>query len=97
MVIHKKLVADSASGRDFIGMMGQDEKPLIRLWQEKRGEPEDQLGLVTDSLERLLLTWLPLDSLAEPDARAASVLFDELDAGFLKGCLNLVSCVGPAA
>jgi predicted phage-related endonuclease len=41
--------------------MGQDEKALIRLWQEKRGEvgPEDlsanlivQLGLVTEALNR---------------------------------------------
>jgi hypothetical protein len=100
MVMHKKLVADSASRRDFIGgsdariMMGQDEKSLIRLWQEKRGEPKDQLGLVTDSLDRrcgLLLTWLPLDSLAEPDPGPTSVLFDELDAGFLKGRLDRVS------
>jgi predicted phage-related endonuclease len=42
--------------------MGQDEKALIRLWQEKRGEvgPEDlsgnlivQLGLATEDLNRL--------------------------------------------
>ena len=41
--------------------MGQDEKALLRLWQEKRGEvgPEDlstnlivQLGLVTEDLDR---------------------------------------------
>jgi putative phage-type endonuclease len=53
--------------RDFIGgsdariIMGQDEKALLRLWQEKRGEigPEDlstnlivQLGLVTEDLNR---------------------------------------------
>ena len=53
--------------RHFIGgsdariIMGQDEKALIRLWQEKRGEvgPEDlstnlivQLGLVTEDLNR---------------------------------------------
>jgi putative phage-type endonuclease len=53
--------------RSFIGgsdarvIMGQDEKTLIRLWQEKRGEigPEDlsanlivQLGLVTEDLNR---------------------------------------------
>ncbi len=57
------------SRRDFIGgsdariIMGQDEKALIRLWQEKRGEvgPEDlsgnlivQLGLATEDLNR---TW----------------------------------------
>ena len=60
---------DHADRRDFIGgsdariIMGQDEKALIRLWQEKRGEvgPEDlstnlivQLGLVTEDLNR---TW----------------------------------------
>src|SRR6202158_4642733 len=67
MVMHKKFVADSASRRSFIGgsdariIMGQDEKALIRLWQEKRGEvgPEDlsgnlivQLGVVTEDLNR---------------------------------------------
>jgi predicted phage-related endonuclease len=54
--------------RHFIGgsdariIMGQDEKALNRLWQEKRGEvgPEDlsgnlivQLGLVTEDLNRI--------------------------------------------
>jgi putative phage-type endonuclease len=53
--------------RQFVGgsdariIMGQDEKALLRLWQEKRGEiePEDlstnlivQLGLVTEDLNR---------------------------------------------
>src|SRR5271169_5121449 len=53
--------------RDFIGgsdariIMGQDEKALTRLWQEKRGEvgPEDlstnlivQIGLATEDLNR---------------------------------------------
>src|SRR5271154_6831029 len=53
--------------RSFIGgsdariIMGQDEKALVRLWKEKRGEvgPEDlsgnlivQLGLVTEDLNR---------------------------------------------
>src|ERR1035438_10247753 len=53
--------------RHFIGgsdariIMGEDEKTLTRLWQEKRGEvgPEDlstnlivQLGLVTEDLNR---------------------------------------------
>ena len=57
----------SADRRHFIGgsdariIMGQDEKALIRLWQEKRGEvgPEDlsgnlivQLGLATEDLNR---------------------------------------------
>ncbi len=59
---------DSASRRHFIGgsdariIMGRDEKALIRLWQEKRGEvePEDlstnlivQLGVVTEDLNRV--------------------------------------------
>jgi predicted phage-related endonuclease len=54
--------------RQFIGgsdariIMGQDEKALTRLWQEKRGEvgPEDlsanlivQLGVVTEELNRV--------------------------------------------
>jgi hypothetical protein len=67
MDIHRKRISDSASRRSFIGgsdarvIMGQDEKALIRLWQEKRGEigPEDlstnlivQLGVVTEDLNR---------------------------------------------
>jgi predicted phage-related endonuclease len=62
-------VPDSLERRHFIGgsdariIMGQDEKDLIRLCQEKRGEvgPEDlsgnlivQLGLATEDLNR---TW----------------------------------------
>src|ERR1700750_3150737 len=62
-------VADSVGRRNFIGgsdariIMGQDEKALIRLWQEKCGEvgPQDfsgdlivQLGLATEDLNR---TW----------------------------------------
>jgi predicted phage-related endonuclease len=48
-------------GSDARIIMGQDEKALVRLWQEKRGEvgPEDlsgdlivQLGLVTEDLNR---------------------------------------------
>jgi predicted phage-related endonuclease len=48
-------------GSDARIIMGQDEKALIRLWQEKRGEvgPEDlsgnlivQLGLATEDLNR---------------------------------------------
>jgi predicted phage-related endonuclease len=57
----------SASRRHFIGgsdariIMGEDEKALVRLWQEKRGEaaPPDlsrnlivQLGSVTEALNR---------------------------------------------
>ena len=57
----------SKDRRDFIGgsdaqvIMGSDEKALLRLWQEKRGEiePEDlsanllvQLGLATEELNR---------------------------------------------
>jgi predicted phage-related endonuclease len=50
-------------GSDARIIMGQEEKALIRLWQEKRGEvgPEDfstnlivQLGLATEDLNR---TW----------------------------------------
>jgi hypothetical protein len=62
-------ILNSLDRRHFIGgsdarvIMGQDEKALIRLWQEKRGEvgPEDlsgnlivQLGLATEDLNR---TW----------------------------------------
>jgi predicted phage-related endonuclease len=50
-------------GSDALTIMGNDEAPLIRLWQEKRGEiePEDlsgnlvvQLGLATEALNRRL-------------------------------------------
>ena len=66
--MHGKLIADSANRRSFLGgsdariIMGQDEKALIRLWQEKRGEigAEDlsanlivQLGVVTEDLNRV--------------------------------------------
>jgi predicted phage-related endonuclease len=59
---------DSFNRRHFVGgsdariIMGQDEKALIRLWQEKRGEvgPEDlsanlivQLGVATEDLNRV--------------------------------------------
>ena len=90
--------------------MGQDEKALTGLWQEKRGEvgPEDlstnlivQLGLVTEGPQspiRLLLTWLPLGfCLRILNSGPASVLFDELDPGSLKSRLYLVSGVGSAA
>jgi predicted phage-related endonuclease len=68
MNIPVKRLTDSASRRHFIGgsdariIMGQDEKALIRLWQEKRGEVglEDlsanlivQLGVVTEGLNRV--------------------------------------------
>jgi predicted phage-related endonuclease len=65
-----KIVAGSkeVTRRDFIGgsdariIMGEDEKALLRLWREKRGEvePEDlsgnlivQLGSITEELNRL--------------------------------------------
>ena len=59
---------DPSERRFFIGgsdariVMGDDEKALLRLWREKRGEaePEDlsgnlivQLGLITEDLNRL--------------------------------------------
>jgi predicted phage-related endonuclease len=123
--------------RHFIGgsdariIMGQDEKALIRLWQEMRGEvgPEDlstnlivQLGLMTEDLNRqcyerntgnavtdlqcrvkhLVICWMAatldrnallpgllFDSIAEPHARAASILVDELDAGFFQNSFDV--------
>src|ERR1700722_15424855 len=68
MATCRKFVADSADRRNFIGgsdariIMGQDEKALIRLWLEKRGEVglEDlsanlivQLGVATEDLNRV--------------------------------------------
>jgi predicted phage-related endonuclease len=67
MLERPKRNGNRADRRCFIGgsdariIMGQDEKALVRLWQEKRGEvePEDlstnlivQLGLVTEDLNR---------------------------------------------
>jgi putative phage-type endonuclease len=67
MTSSKVKLLDSVNRRHFIGgsdartIMGQDDKALIRLWQEKRGEvgPEDlsanlivQLGVVTEDLNR---------------------------------------------
>src|SRR5271167_2005682 len=69
MAVNAKALSSNIDRRHFIGgsdariIMGQDEKALIRLWQEKRGEvgPEDlstnlivQLGSVTEDLNR---TW----------------------------------------
>jgi putative phage-type endonuclease len=68
MISHSSQARTHNIRRDFIGgsdariIMGQDEKALIRLWQEKRGEvgPEDlsanlivQLGVVTEDLNRV--------------------------------------------
>jgi predicted phage-related endonuclease len=67
MLERTKLVIN-ADRRHFIGgsdariIMGQDEKALLRLWQEKRGEvgPEDlsailivQIGVATEELNRV--------------------------------------------
>jgi hypothetical protein len=147
-----------ANRRHFIGgsdariIMGQDEKALIRLEQEKRGEvgPEDlsgnlivQLALATEDLNRVwyerntgraiigsstrsspswrtpsmaswrgpgrstrpsscchgrsrrrrrpngLLLELLLGPIAEPDSRSASILVDELDAGFFQNSFDV--------
>src|SRR5476651_571662 len=66
--------ATRVSRRDFIGgsdarvIMGKDEKALLRLWREKRGEVANldlsgvlivQLGLVTEDLNR---RWYELNS-----------------------------------
>src|SRR5260370_16470580 len=60
-------ISDRPSRQDFIGgsdariIMGKDEKALLRLWREKRGEIAAldlsgelivQLGLVTEDLNR---------------------------------------------
>jgi hypothetical protein len=113
MNIHSKREINSESRRDFIGgsdariIMGQDEKALIHIWQEKPGEvgPEApstnlivQLGFVTEDLaQSCLLTWLALHSLTQPDAGAASVLFDEHYAGFDESCLDLIPSVSSPA
>ncbi len=91
--------------RHFIGgsdariIMGQDEKALIRLWMEKRGEvgPEDlsanlivQLGVVTDDLNR---AWYERDGHVrrwcggrkhDPALARVLVRFRALPLGFLK-------------
>ena len=44
-----------------------------------------------------LLTWLLVDSLAEPDARPASVLIDELDAARTQRRVNLTNRIASSA
>jgi predicted phage-related endonuclease len=68
MAVNARALRNDVDRRHFIGgsdariIMGQDEKALIRLWQEKRGEvgPEDlsanlivQLGVATEDLNRV--------------------------------------------
>ena len=68
------MLATKLDRKNFIGgsdarvIMGKDEKALLRLWREKRGEeaPQDlssvlivQLGLVTEDLNR---RWYELNS-----------------------------------
>jgi hypothetical protein len=84
--------------RDFIGgsdarvIRGQDEKALIRLWQEKRGEvescraarPAPFAGPADDptSNQTLLATGLlQQPPLTEADSLSATVMVDELNAG----------------
>ena len=59
--IHSLDRSQFVGGSDARIIMGQDEKALLRLWREKRGEegPPDlsdvlivQLGLVTEDLNR---------------------------------------------
>ncbi len=67
MHIPRKIIADAANRRSFIGgsdariILGNDEAALIRLWREKRGEVEPadlsgnlivQLGVATEELNR---------------------------------------------
>jgi len=67
MIMHRKIISDSADRRTFIGgsdariIMGDDEPALLHLWREERGkvEPKDlsanlivQLGVVTEPLNR---------------------------------------------
>jgi hypothetical protein len=79
--------------RHFIGgsdariILGQDEKALIRLWREKRGEvgPEDlsanligQLGMATKDLNR---PWYGRGHERDPRSDDLLVLLPEPDAG----------------
>jgi hypothetical protein len=86
-------------GYDARMIMGQDEKALIRLWQEKRGEvgPKDLSG--ARSFESRPsgtggISWSGLLSFSEPNAGAATVFLYELDAGclnrFLELCTRLI-------
>src|SRR5258705_12852972 len=65
---HKPDRMNFVGGSDARSIMGKDEKALLRLWREKRGEetPLDlsgvlvvQLGLVTEGLNR---GWYDLNS-----------------------------------
>ena len=76
--------------RHFIGgsdvriIMGQDEKALIRLWQEKRGEVGPAPTCGPWPAAPLLATGLFRHPLAESDAGAVTILIDKHDAGFFK-------------
>ena len=103
---------NSTDRRQFIGgsdariIMGQDEKALIRLWQEKPGDvgPEDlstnlivQLGLVTEDLNR---RWCERNT---SNARAFSAGSSTRSSGGWRPpsmaswrALGRVDCLGPA-
>jgi len=85
--------------RHFIGgsdarvIMGQDEKALIRLWQEKRGEVGLRAASSPDrgTLDRLLAL------LPESDAGTATILFEELDSSLTESVLDFLSSVSATA
>jgi hypothetical protein len=101
-------ILNNLDRRHFVGgsdarvVMGQDEKALVRLWQEKRGEvdPEDLSGDLIVQSEVPLEPCRPsgtcgaaglsgFPSFPEPNAGAPAVFVDELDAGRFQGPLRL--------
>jgi hypothetical protein len=60
-----------------------------RFWQA--------LGPPMDGRRKYLLSRLLVDPLAEPDAGAASVLIDELDAARIQRLVNLSYCIASSA
>jgi hypothetical protein len=86
---------DLIGGSDARIIMGEDEKALIRLWQEKRGEvgPASNMcghaGRPTPGRALLANGLLRYPRFTEADAGATTVLIDKLDPGRLEGLPHL--------
>jgi hypothetical protein len=95
------IIASRFDRRHFIGgydtrvIVGQNEKALIRLWQENAARSGWLLQSPTapaHQVRYLLATGFP----SEPHACTAA-LFDEVDSGLPKSSLDFLSSVGATA
>jgi hypothetical protein len=89
--------------RGFIGgadariIMGQDEKALIRLWQEERGEWGPRPLSEETTASGFAGCLLAPGFLPEPDPSTTAILFDEVDSGLPKSGLDFLSSVSATA